>query len=200
MIYKIKLQFKGYLNLLWQVRCFVTCLVGSSIISSDSNLTQNTIRENIPPVKLWKCKLLKFFTCWTFKLHVIKKLWELLKTKLQHSSTTSSNEFLTNYMKYKVLDKVLIIFSPRKIFENKVVNSIWENWNPYSSLWSIYIIDYYWYTSISQRRSFNSFSLFYIFFFFLRFLYYYLFANYHAQRSITSETYIVHRIFWVFAM
>ena len=34
-------------HLLRQVRCFVTCWVESSIISSDSNLTQNIIRESI---------------------------------------------------------------------------------------------------------------------------------------------------------
>ena len=34
-------------HLLRQVRCFVTCWVESSIISSDSNLAQNIIRESI---------------------------------------------------------------------------------------------------------------------------------------------------------
>ena len=43
---KIKLKFRRYLNLLQQVRWFVTW-VESSIISSGSNLTQNIIRETI---------------------------------------------------------------------------------------------------------------------------------------------------------
>ena len=46
MILKIKLKFRRYLNLLQQVRWFVTW-VESSIISSGSNLTQNIIRETI---------------------------------------------------------------------------------------------------------------------------------------------------------
>ena len=43
----IKLQLKGYLNSLQQVRCFVTWWVKSNIIRSDSNLTQNIIRDKI---------------------------------------------------------------------------------------------------------------------------------------------------------
>ena len=46
LIFKIKLQLIGYLNL-WQVRWFVTWSVESSFISSDSNLTQKIIRETI---------------------------------------------------------------------------------------------------------------------------------------------------------
>ena len=47
LIFKIKLQFIGYLNLLQRVKWFVTWWLESSIISSDSNLTQNIIREII---------------------------------------------------------------------------------------------------------------------------------------------------------
>ena len=46
LIFEIKLQLKPYLNLLRQVKCFVTCWVNSSIISSDNDLTQCIMREN----------------------------------------------------------------------------------------------------------------------------------------------------------
>ena len=45
MICKIKLQLIGYLNLLLQAKCFVTCWVESTIISSKSSLLQNIARE-----------------------------------------------------------------------------------------------------------------------------------------------------------
>ena len=41
---KIKLQLEGS-TILRQVRCFVTCWIKSSIISSESNLTHRIIRE-----------------------------------------------------------------------------------------------------------------------------------------------------------
>ena len=47
MIYNIILQLIVCVNLLQQVRWFITGWVDSSIISADSNLTQNIIRETI---------------------------------------------------------------------------------------------------------------------------------------------------------
>ena len=47
LIFKIKLKFIAYFNLFYKVTSLVTLWVGSSIISSDSHLTQKIIKETI---------------------------------------------------------------------------------------------------------------------------------------------------------
>ena len=52
-------------------------------------------------------------------------LWELPKTKLQQLSNTRSNKFQD--LLFSNIISTKIDYYSRKIFENKVVNSIWKN-------------------------------------------------------------------------
>ena len=110
-IFKIKLQPIAYLNLLRQVRWFVTWWVESSIISSDSNLTQNIIRETIKAEKkemdkdriLTHSRTLVLLTC-TFRQLIVNKKKHLTinNTKLNFVKKTSSMLYpVKRHLKYQ---------------------------------------------------------------------------------------------------
>ena len=91
----------------------------------------------IYPVKLWNCKLLKFFMSWTFKLRDTKTFATYLNLNCKNSVILVPKSFILKIISTK------IDYSLRKTFENKEVNKTWENWTHSSNSWSLYVIDYY---------------------------------------------------------
>ena len=147
----------------------------------------------IYPVKLWNCKLLKFFMSWTFKLHDTKTFATYLNLNCKNSVILVPKSFILKIISTK------IDYSLRKTFENKEVNRTWENWTHSSNSWSLYIIDYYfsrmitWNTLqylkediliLSRNFFFSSFS----FLLFLRF--------FHVMHYIMSEIYFGYISYW----
>ena len=147
----------------------------------------------IYPVKLWNCKLLKFFMSWNFTLHDTKTFATYLNLNCNNSGILVLKSFILKIISTK------IDYSVRKTFENKEVNRTWENWTHSSNSWSLYIIDYYffffltWNTLqylkkdiliLSRNFFFSSFS----FLLFLRF--------FHVMHYIMSEIYFGYISYW----
>ena len=105
-------------------------------------------------------------------------------------------------LSFSNISSTKIDYSSRKMFENKLVNSILENWIHLLSSTHYWLLffknDNFKYTTTSQRRYFNLLSLFDIFsshrpLFCISF-------HSHAQRKIIPVIYIAYHVLWVFAM